>query len=48
MAKSHIIFGVMTHSAIETRQQKEQGVGEGVGGWGVGMWWSWTKFEKGG
>ena len=44
MAKSHIIFGVMTHSAIETRQQKEQGVGGG----GVGMWWSWTKFEKGG
>ena len=35
MAKSHIIFGVMTHSAIETRQQKEQGVGEG-GGWGGG------------
>ena len=32
MAKSHIIFGVMTHSAIETRQQKEQGVGEGWGG----------------
>ena len=34
MAKSHIIFGVMTHSAIETRQQKEQGGVGGGGGWG--------------